>query len=85
MQHPFPLRWKARIAEDKEKSRWLSSRTLTHKRPAVFQKKKQIQRPVKRAKGKASVKTGQQEICLCPAFQIPDAAQAEAQQGNDEL
>mgnify|MGYP002727693182 CR=1 FL=1 len=33
----------------------------------------------------AAEKAGQQKIRLCPAFQIPDAAQAEAQQGNNEL
>ena len=34
----FPRKKKGCIAEDKGKSRWLPSQTLTHKRPAVFQK-----------------------------------------------
>ena len=33
MQNPVPPRWKARIAEDKEKSRWPPSQTPTHNRP----------------------------------------------------
>ena len=50
-----------------------------------FREQKQIQRPVQGAKGKAAIKAGQQEICLFSAFQIPDSAQEEAQQGNNEL
>ena len=43
-----------------------------------FRKQKQIQRPVKRAKGKAAVKTGQQETGLFSIFQIPDTTQTKA-------
>ena len=36
-------------------------------------------------KGKAAVKTGQQETGLFSIFQIPDTTQTKAQQGDSEL
>ena len=45
------------IAEDKEKSRWLSSRTLTHKRPAAFQKTEADTASSKESQGQSSRKS----------------------------
>ena len=82
---PFLCGGKPVLQKIKKKSRWPPSQTPTHKRPAAFQKIKADTASSRETEGEAAVKTGQQEIRLCPAFQIPDAAQAEAQQGNDEL
>ena len=64
---------------------WTLYLLLFSETPRRFRKQKQIQRPVKRAKGKAAVKTGQQETGLFSIFQIPDTTQTKAQQGDSEL
>ena len=53
----FPLQRKGCIAEDKGKSRWLSSQTLTHKRPAVFQKTEADTASSKESHGQSSRKS----------------------------
>ena len=52
-----PRQKKGCIAEDKEKSRWLSSRTLTHKRPAVFWKIRADTSSSRRIQGRNSHKS----------------------------
>ena len=70
----FPPQKKGCIAEDKEKSRWLSSRTLTHKRPAAFQKTEADTASSKESQGQSSRKNrsaGNRSVFDLFRYQIP--------------